>query len=763
MTSSAGFSGFPLETVSCSRAWWPEAPSIVAEVLAPVPVPILTGLDAGPSASAAEVARAIAHGLLPPEDSAPAPPWLLPGQVRSFRRVLAALRRFGAALLADPVGSGKTFVALAVAGALARREPAICLVPAPLASQWRGVAASVAAPVVVSTHQQASRGHLPGGRGLVIIDESHGFRHPRTHRYEHVASWLLGRRVLLLSATPVVNRLEDLAHQLLLGARDDALQADGIVSLRSLLASGASSPALGALVIEERGERGPRPRRRTISSPACTRERAVAEAAMRQVDRLRLSCHPPIAALVRSAFRRAIGSSAAAYAAALRRYRSLLLHAQDAARAGRALTRAELRSFVGELDDQLVLWELLGESGAEAELALDDLARLDPLIADAGSAPQAHDPKAERLRAIVTDGVPTLVFCTRRETVRHLRQRLGPPPVAWCTGDRAGLGHTSLPRPVVLGWFRNDTPPPRAGAPSSPTCLVVTEVAAEGLDLQRAARVVHYDLPWTPMRLEQREGRAVRLGSTHGLVEVVQFLPPPALDRALGLGDRLRRKAALPAIAGLGSAGSALWGWRTALAERLGEGPAAAGVARVAGRGTGVLAGFTLHGLTGGRSEPLAAVAGWLDARQGWTEDPEVIAERLVLAASAEDMGPVPASAVRRALEALATPVRARLALAGTRRWSGAEPTTEARRLAAIMHEAVRSAARERDTRRLAALERGLAFASGGHTAGEAALVRRLAELEPAKLGPWLDRLPPPTPRWDAVEVRLGGLLIFEG
>ena len=38
----------------------------------------------------------------------------------------------------------------------------------------------------------------------------------------------------------------------------------------------------------------------------------------------------------------------------------------------------------------------------------------------------------------MADGRVTLVFVTRRETVRYLRDRLGPPAVAWCTGERAG-------------------------------------------------------------------------------------------------------------------------------------------------------------------------------------------------------------------------------------------------------------------------------------------------------------------------------------
>jgi superfamily II DNA or RNA helicase len=148
----------------------------------------------GPPASGLEVARALARSLTPAEHAGCPPDWLLPGQARSFRRALAALERYRCALLAEPVGSGKTYVGLAVARLLQGRRPTACLVPAALAAQWRAVAERVGVPVEIGTHQLASRGRLPAGTSaLVIIDESHHFRNPLTRRYAHVAPWLVGR------------------------------------------------------------------------------------------------------------------------------------------------------------------------------------------------------------------------------------------------------------------------------------------------------------------------------------------------------------------------------------------------------------------------------------------------------------------------------------------------------------------------------------------------------------------------------------------
>ena len=382
MTSRPDISASPFGTDPRWAEHWARAPRLVAESLVAVTEPIRTGLAAGPPASGGGVARALARSLLPAERMVGAPPWLLPGQASSFRRVVAALERYGGALLADPVGTGKTYVALAVAALSRRRLPTACLVPATLADQWRAVAARVGVAVEVGTHQQASRGRLPAtSAGLVIIDESQHFRNPLTRRYAAVAPWLVGRRVLLLSATPIVNRLEDLAHQLLLGVRDDALQADGIVSLRTSLASGTGLSALGQVVVEDTAEAGPRPGRYHAASLPAEDENLCAARALASLAPLRLSRHPPTAALVRGVLQRAIASSPAALAGALRRYRGLLLHARDARRAGRALSRSELRAFAGELDDQLVLWELLAGGGGEVELEIDDLEALDRAVA----------------------------------------------------------------------------------------------------------------------------------------------------------------------------------------------------------------------------------------------------------------------------------------------------------------------------------------------------------------------------------------------
>ena len=215
----------PTREVSSAASGWP---IIVAESMEEVRTPLLASLELGVAGSLQEGRRRVRRLLALPEVDARAPDWLRPEQQPSLRRVVAALRRYGGCLLADPVGSGKTYVALATAG-LEASASTTCVVPASLLEEWRRAAASVGVKVALWSHERLSLGTAPAGNPrLVIVDESHRFRNPATRRYATLARWLVGRQVLLVSATPVVNRLGDLASQLLLAVRDDALRLEGL-------------------------------------------------------------------------------------------------------------------------------------------------------------------------------------------------------------------------------------------------------------------------------------------------------------------------------------------------------------------------------------------------------------------------------------------------------------------------------------------------------------------------------------------------------
>ncbi|HKH83710.1 MAG TPA: C-terminal helicase domain-containing protein, partial [Gemmatimonadales bacterium] len=325
--------------------------------------------------------------------------------------------------------------------------------------------------------------------------------------------------------------------------------------------------------------------------------------------------------------------------------------------------------------------------------------------------------------------------------------------LAWCTGQAAGIGSTVMERDLVLGWFG-------VGAPGGgPRHLLVSDVAAEGLDLQRAARVIHYDLPWTPARLEQREGRSVRLGSRHREVQVVRFGPPAGLERALRLEATLDRKSRLPAAVGVGAGGHHVWRWRADIAAELADVHSVSGVAKVMSNQPGLLAGVALYS-SEGPPLLLSASAGWLDRSGAWSEDSDLLTDRFRSAAAAGDESTVGTDELRMYLELLTPIIRNRIASTRGRRWLTPDPGCSARAVAERLRLLIRDAAKLRQDTRLLELEAALAFVAGGHTAGEERLLDKLVGVPARDLLQALSSVVPQPP-WTGVEVRLTGLIIF--
>ena len=77
--------------------------------------------------------------------------------------------------------------------------------------------------------------------------------------------------------------------------------------------------------------------------------------------------------------------------------------------------------------------------------------------------------------------------------------------------------------------------------PTSPLILLSSEVGSEGLDLQFAAAMVNYDLPWNPMVVEQRIGRIHRIGQEADRIIVINLICEGTVDQRIydRLYDRL--------------------------------------------------------------------------------------------------------------------------------------------------------------------------------------------------------------------------------
>ena len=174
------------------------------------------------------------------------------------------LERLGGCIIADSVGLGKTFEALAIIKYYElRNDRVLVLVPKRLRDNWtlykandrRNFLASDRFNYDVLNHTDLSRdggtsgdidlAHVNWGNyDLVVIDESHNFRNKATHnsretRYDRLMQRIIKAgvktRVLMLSATPVNNRLADLKNQIafVTEANDTALNEHGIPSIEA--------------------------------------------------------------------------------------------------------------------------------------------------------------------------------------------------------------------------------------------------------------------------------------------------------------------------------------------------------------------------------------------------------------------------------------------------------------------------------------------------------------------------------------------------
>ncbi len=174
------------------------------------------------------------------------------------------LERHGGCIIADSVGLGKTFEALAIIKYYElRNDRVLVLCPKRLRDNWtlykandrRNILSADRLNYDVLNHTDLSRdtglsgdidlSHVNWGNyDLVVIDESHNFRNKATHkdrdtRYDRLMKRIIQAgvktRVLMLSATPVNNRLADLKNQIafVTEGRDEALSASGIPSVEA--------------------------------------------------------------------------------------------------------------------------------------------------------------------------------------------------------------------------------------------------------------------------------------------------------------------------------------------------------------------------------------------------------------------------------------------------------------------------------------------------------------------------------------------------
>ena len=184
----------------------------------------------------------------------------------------------------------------------------------------------------------------------------------------------------------------------------------------------------------------------------------------------------------------------------------------EVVRTGKMISRGESD---GEDDEGEML--LPPELTSEAADLLEQARRLPP-----------EDPKLDRLLQLLSDTLGAedglgklLVFTSFRKTIAYLERAIP-------TGARIAVVHGDVDddaRQALRARFRL----PRADRDAIDV-LLSTEVGAEGLDYEFCHRLVNYDIPWNPMRVEQRIGRIDRFGQRSPKVLIFNFVTPGTVE-----------------------------------------------------------------------------------------------------------------------------------------------------------------------------------------------------------------------------------------
>ena len=181
--------------------------------------------------------------------------------------------------------------------------------------------------------------------------------------------------------------------------------------------------------------------------------------------------------------------------------------------------------------------DLLGE--AMGEETFDGLN--DNILADEMSWPdieklldydfEENDSKYSQLQRLLLELVPNekvLIFAYYRPTLAYLLRRLIE------DGISVTVIHGGIPN--ERRWEEIE----RFKDPRGPRVLLSSEVGSEGIDLQFCRTMANYDLPWNPMRVEQRIGRIDRVGQKAKRLSIVNFKVRDTIEERLY--DRLHTK-----------------------------------------------------------------------------------------------------------------------------------------------------------------------------------------------------------------------------
>jgi len=416
-------------------------------------------------------------------------------QIETARKVLRQLG--GRALLADEVGLGKTIEAgLILSEYLARGmiQSLLILTPASLVSQWQQELQTKFSIDTVTTDDKqlqlnpdefwstnnrliaslntaksAKHFNLVTTRSwdLVIVDEAHHLKNRSTLNWKLVNA-LNKRFILMLTATPVQNSLVELFNLL-------TLLKPGLLKTEAAFKKEYVSSKNG------RVPKNPEKLRQLMREVMVRNTRSLVDVQLPKRFATTITVSPS-------------KSEEKLYQDLTEYVRSLEIGESDTAKTQKL--------------DKFSRTNLLMRAGSSPQALADSLKNLakkfpsDELKTLTRRAAQVKQvEKAASLVDLLKKSTQkTIVFTTHRATSAYLAKTLEEAGISFAQF----LGDMSLKeKDAAIEAFRDRVP-----------VLLASETGGEGRNIQFANAIVNYDLPWNPMKIEQRIGRIHRIGQT---------------------------------------------------------------------------------------------------------------------------------------------------------------------------------------------------------------------------------------------------------
>lgn len=182
---------------------------------------------------------------------------------------------------------------------------------------------------------------------------------------------------------------------------------------------------------------------------------------------------------------------------------------------------------LSQIQEDGELYEYDFELNSDEENSLFELA--DEIEKLSGNLPK-DDPKFDQMMGIVREKQEmennrVIIFSSFRHTLSYLRKKLIE------QGIRVGQVDGSVPdeeRYKLRQRFLLERDDPKAI-----DVLLFSEVGCEGLDYQFCDTMINYDLPWNPMRIEQRIGRIDRRGQKSDAVLIYNLITQETIDAVI--------------------------------------------------------------------------------------------------------------------------------------------------------------------------------------------------------------------------------------